>query len=95
MEKKDKDEYIRGTTGSKASRGEIDISRQADIMIPDVLHFTVINLGAFAATQVVDKRIISIPLTQAQRLDFAQMKTIDEKFFDVAYTISRYEGENN
>lgn len=66
-----------------------------DIMIPDVLHFTVINLGAFAATQVVDKRIISIPLTRAQRLRLAQMKTIDEKFFDVAYTISRYEGENN
>ena len=67
----------------------------ADMMIPDVLHFTVINLGAFAATQVVDKRIISIPLTQAQRLRLAQMKTIDEKFFDVAYTISRYEGESN
>lgn len=79
---------VRSTRGNKHAPS-------TDIMIPDELHFTVINLGAFAATQVVDKRIISIPLTQAQRLRLAQMKTIDEKFFDVAYTISRYEGESN
>lgn len=65
------------------------------VMIPEVLHFTVVNLGAFAATQVVDKRIISIPLTQAQRLRLAQMKLVDENFFDVSYTISSYERSDN
>lgn len=64
------------------------MTTERPIMIPEKLHFIVVNIGAFNALGVVDKRIITINLTQSQRKQLSDAISKDDSYFDVSYSIS-------
>lgn len=52
--------------------------------VPCSLHFVVVNIRAFQATGLIDKRVVTIKLTAEQQNELRQKVNIgDESLFDV------------